>query len=401
MTAWVSSMVIADDHSRAEGCQRRIGEMLATPVRELGLSVRALRVLNDLHIECVRDLVRVTPEVLSTQRNCGRRTIAEISDLLERHAAFLDRHGVPLSRGQPSADEEARAEAGVCTVEETERLPLELRAVLLRRVSELRLSRRALNAVTTMGITYVGDLVHLTPSSLLQNWHFGRKSLREVERILDNMGLSLGMTLHGWDRDIAAKLEKTNEAPDVKVVRFGVEVFDQLPLDRKVSLLRRVGELLLSMRALNTLATLGITYVGDLVQLTRPYLLRSRNFGRKTLREIECVFDSMGLSLGMTLLDWDRDLAAGLEKRFERELNEVRLQEIDRRFWPNRGDNSTQMELLETTLLEFLRTLTGRRNAEILHRLYGWDGLGPRTLESVGQEYGITRERVRQIAASG
>ena len=81
------------------------------------------------------------------------------------------------------------------------------------------------------------------------------------------MGLSLGRITPGWHRDLAC-LEEANELARVAARRLSMEVFDQLPLDRKVVLLRRVSEFGLSARALNTLTRLGIIYVGDLIQLT-------------------------------------------------------------------------------------------------------------------------------------
>ncbi len=66
-------------------------------------------------------------------------------------------------------------------------------------------------------------------------------------------------------------------------------------------LLRRIDELELSVRSSNCLEALGIKYLGELVQLTEAQLLRTKNFGRKSLNEIKERLQEMGLSLGMQL----------------------------------------------------------------------------------------------------
>jgi DNA-directed RNA polymerase subunit alpha len=66
-------------------------------------------------------------------------------------------------------------------------------------------------------------------------------------------------------------------------------------------LLRSVDELELSVRSANCLQNANIRYVGELVQRTEGEMLKTKNFGRKSLNEIKDVLQSMGLSLGMQL----------------------------------------------------------------------------------------------------
>lgn len=67
------------------------------------------------------------------------------------------------------------------------------------------------------------------------------------------------------------------------------------------SLYRLVEELDLSVRAQNCLQSAGVRYVGDLVQKTEQEMLKTRNFGRKSLKEIKDALGGMGLSLGMRI----------------------------------------------------------------------------------------------------
>ena len=65
------------------------------------------------------------------------------------------------------------------------------------------------------------------------------------------------------------------------------------------NLLKRVEELELSVRSMNCLKNDNIIYIGDLVQKTESEMLRTPNFGRKSLNEIKEVLSSMSLYLGM------------------------------------------------------------------------------------------------------
>ena len=70
-------------------------------------------------------------------------------------------------------------------------------------------------------------------------------------------------------------------------------------LEYNKNLLRKVDELELSVRSMNCLKNDNIIYIGDLVQKTEPEMLRTPNFGRKSLNEIKEVLNSMSLFLGM------------------------------------------------------------------------------------------------------
>ena len=67
------------------------------------------------------------------------------------------------------------------------------------------------------------------------------------------------------------------------------------------NLYKSVEELELSVRSANCLQNANIRYIGELVQKTESEMLKTKNFGRKSLNEIKEVLQSMGLSLGMKL----------------------------------------------------------------------------------------------------
>ena len=82
-------------------------------------------------------------------------------------------------------------------------------------------------------------------------------------------------------------------------------------------LLKKVDELELSVRSANCLKNDNIVYIGDLIQKTEAEMLRTPNFGRKSLNEIKEVLASMGLHLGMEVPGWPPENIEDLAKRFE------------------------------------------------------------------------------------
>jgi DNA-directed RNA polymerase subunit alpha len=83
------------------------------------------------------------------------------------------------------------------------------------------------------------------------------------------------------------------------------------------ALLKKVDELELSVRSANCLKNDNIVYIGDLIQKTEAEMLRTPNFGRKSLNEIKEVLASMGLHLGMEVPGWPPENIEDLAKRFE------------------------------------------------------------------------------------
>ncbi len=88
-------------------------------------------------------------------------------------------------------------------------------------------------------------------------------------------------------------------------------------LDFNPLLLKKVDELELSVRSANCLKNDNIVYIGDLIQKTEAEMLRTPNFGRKSLNEIKEVLTSMGLHLGMDIVDWPPDNIEELAKKYE------------------------------------------------------------------------------------
>ncbi len=104
---------------------------------------------------------------------------------------------------------------------------------------------------------------------------------------------------------VAAAAAPTEEADTNQLNRF---------------LLKKVDELELSVRSANCLKNDNIIYIGDLVQKTEAEMLRTPNFGRKSLNEIKEVLSSMGLRLGMDIPGWPPENIEEMAKKLEQEI---------------------------------------------------------------------------------
>ncbi|MDR1360762.1 MAG: DNA-directed RNA polymerase subunit alpha [Rickettsiales bacterium] len=90
---------------------------------------------------------------------------------------------------------------------------------------------------------------------------------------------------------------------------------EALPFDAK--LLKHVDELELSVRANNCLKNDRINWLGELVQKTENDMLKTPNFGRKSLNEIKAQLEAMGLGLGMEVPGWPPENISELAKKYE------------------------------------------------------------------------------------
>ena len=86
------------------------------------------------------------------------------------------------------------------------------------------------------------------------------------------------------------------------------------------NLLRKVDELELSVRSMNCLKNDNIIYIGDLVQKSEGEMLRTPNFGRKSLNEIKEVLTGMSLYLGMEIPNWPPENIIELSKKLEESI---------------------------------------------------------------------------------
>ena len=95
--------------------------------------------------------------------------------------------------------------------------------------------------------------------------------------------------------------ELLTDFPETAPVEEEVEREERPRFELNENLFRNVDELELSVRASNCLKTANIRTIADLVQKSESELLKTKNFGKKSLNEIKTILGEMGLSLGMRL----------------------------------------------------------------------------------------------------
>ena len=156
-------------------------------------------------------------------------------------------------------------------------------------------------------------------------------------------------------------------------------------------LLATLAEIGLPNRLVKSMGKAGVVLVGEFVQLAESALLRREGLGRNSIREAKSTLAKYGLHLGTKLWAWDTLQAHAAREVYGRKIQKKVFQ-LNPEEWCKCGS-------LERELAVLLRLVEDNRNVELLCQLYGFDEVGPKTLEKVGQQFGLTRERVRQIAA--
>lgn len=277
------------------------------------------------------------------------------------------------------------------------------RHVLALGLDRFDLSTRTANCLHLANVSTVEQLVAETANGVLAWQNAGRKTLAEIRQLLGRIGLKLA----GDPFPVGAINSKLLSELAIDAVELAVQAKDDAPAtgssgvlylnkasaDLRRSLVHPTKNLSVSVRAQNAIKAAGALFLGELSQLAFRDIVKIHNAGVKTAREIADTLAEFGLRFGTSIPDWSRDEAIDLQRQLEKELAEVNKQR-DKQLL---ASIATEPTVLEDELLRFARALDDERNATLLVNLWGWGGDAPRTLESVGREYGITRERVRQI----
>lgn len=129
--------------------------------------------------------------------------------------------------------------------------------------------------------------------------------------LLPEMAVGLAARILQEQLQLFISFEEQEEDKQVKT--------DALPFSPY--LLKRVDELELSVRSANCLENDNIIYIGDLVKRTESDMLRTPNFGRKSLNEIKEILAKFNLRFGMDVPDWPPENIQELSKRYEDSYN--------------------------------------------------------------------------------
>jgi RNA polymerase sigma factor (sigma-70 family) len=249
------------------------------------------------------------------------------------------------------------------------------------KVESLELSPRTINCLIGEEIKTLEDLIQVSENYLLRTPKFGQKSLKEIKNILLRLNLNLGTSLNkiSETKNIENNLKNSKNLKIDNENRFIIENFDKLSF--------KINNVGFSLRTINCLNNLAINSLGDLIQLTEKYLLRTPNFGRKSLLEIKKFLKDNNFSLN-TKIEWPPENYQYLKDTIKKKDLVI---------------SSTTNQIEEVTLSEkkididfilnlIISTLSDREYSIIKKRF--WEG---KTLEEVGIDYKVTRERIRQI----
>lgn len=279
------------------------------------------------------------------------------------------------------------------------RLGDEARKLLLCNLNSFPLSVRARNVLTNAGLRVLGEAIQVSEAEWFRFQNCGRKTVNEMRNLALQYGLSLGTVIQNWPADRLDDLATDNPGEltgaavinDASASEIDFEAVDE---GTKAWLIEELRELDFSPRAQHVFIALHLSTIADLVQCTESQLLRMRNCGRKTVNEIKLFLASRGLHLNIDVRNFDPRTASQLRAELRKIHESARQKQNQESF--GRALNASKS--LEEDLLLLLAIEAPDRDVQLVAKLWGWFGKRPRTLESVGQEYGLTRERVRQIA---
>jgi DNA-directed RNA polymerase subunit alpha len=117
-------------------------------------------------------------------------------EALKEAAKILIHHFMLFSDERITLDSEVKAET-----EEFDETSLHMRQLLKTKLVDMDLSVRALNCLKAADVETLGDLVSYNKNDLLKFRNFGKKSLTELEDLVDNKGLSFGMNVSKYKLD--------------------------------------------------------------------------------------------------------------------------------------------------------------------------------------------------------
>lgn len=401
---------------------------LLIPIDKLGLSVRSENCLRSINVGYVGDLVQKTEQHLIATWSLGAKSLKEIKACLKELNLSL---GMKIPSWRRLKLEQLYDQPPNTPPAELNQNTLATN--LFCNIEKLDLSLPIKECLRLAGINYVGDLSQKSEKELTELPVIGVRSLAKIKRCLNKMHLDLGVKLSCWSsppppeqllkeytiqsrEDQLPKPEHLLEKPDQNAKRIlsalsrelrqGAEIADHKigQLSSKlngrtfIKLHDKVDDLELSVRSANCLRIAKITYIGELVQKGEAELLRVPNFGRKSLNEIKRKLSTMNLRLGMNVSEWQWDNTEERVKSLSTELEKKTRVEAEKHYQKLVPESAKlEDELLYLASVRDSNRKQSERNKQIVMKHFGWDGCGVKTLEEVGEEFGLTRERVRQL----
>ena len=177
--------VPADEQEPSEDVQVIAIDSIYTPIRNVKYTVENFRV------EQKTDYEKLIIEILTDGSIHPKDALKEAAKILIYHFMLFSDEKIAVETVDTEVNEEFDEEI------------LHMRQLLKTKLSDMDLSVRALNCLKAADVDTLGELVHYNKNDLLKFRNFGKKSLTELDELLDRLGLSFGMDIlkYKLDRD--------------------------------------------------------------------------------------------------------------------------------------------------------------------------------------------------------
>lgn len=374
-------------------------EILLASLREAGLPRRLQNALYSQDCSLVGQLIQLSEDDLRRMPAMGEKTILDTQRTLSQHSLEL---GTLL----PAWDQAAALEARANLAPEIQAILIAPRPenpdafigseILLATLDEAGLPQRFVNQMPDHGCALVGQLVQWSEEELGHLSNLGSRSISDATTVLARYGLTFGMRLEDWD-DAAAFQRREDLVQERRarcVIADEPTVSPDIPEELLLASLEEMG---LPKRFLNHLPAQGCSLIGQLIQKTQAELFGMPNFGHKSVREAREILASHGLSFGLIVPGWNDQTAMVRRAQLGDRIRQVLFKAQGNLFSADGSESDIDAYLEDEARSVFRSVEHGERNVGLLMSLLGFDGHPPKTLETVGQTYQLTRERVRQI----
>ena len=172
------------DLIQSEDIQTLVIDSIYTPIRNVSFEVE------DYRIEQKTDYEKLTIEITTDGSIQPKEALKEAAKILIQHfVLFSDENKIMLE----TSDAES--------IEEFDEEVLHMRQLLKRKLSDLNLSVRALNCLKAADVETLGQLVSHNKNDLLKFRNFGKKSLTELDELLNSLKLTFGMDISKYKLD--------------------------------------------------------------------------------------------------------------------------------------------------------------------------------------------------------
>jgi DNA-directed RNA polymerase subunit alpha len=146
--------------------------------------------VENTRVEEKTDYEKLTIEVVTDGSITPKNALQEAAKILIHHFMLFSDERITLDLEERASD-----------VEEMDETSLHMRQLLKTKLVDMDLSVRALNCLKAADIETLGDLVSYNKNDLLKFRNFGKKSLTELEDLVENKGLSFGMNVSKYKLD--------------------------------------------------------------------------------------------------------------------------------------------------------------------------------------------------------